>query len=205
MEDRFGKARAEVTLSVATLPEYDPFRCPMLMYRLKLFACVLIAATPITAFGQDGSSGVSAKTRSFFVVAPLATEVRQTNFAGRDQIIYRVQADYPASSVLELIKNRLKTQGWKALKEDWLNPGIPSSHVRGWTYYEDQTTKPSTSVRAWQADWTNSSGDILTYRLEYRCPENLCASTRDLRDLRVIGIHSPAKVAQEMKKELKIQ
>jgi hypothetical protein len=85
------------------------------------------------------------------------------------------------------------------LKEDWLNPGLPSSHVRGWTYYEDETKKPATSVRAWGAEWENGAHDILTYLLEYRCLENACSSTLDLRDMRVVAIYIPADLAERTK------
>lgn len=51
----------------------------------------------------------------------------------------------------------------------------------------------------WQADWQNGRHEIVTYRLEYQCPDNLCASTRDLRDLHVIAIYIPAKLAERMK------
>jgi hypothetical protein len=133
------------------------------------------------------------------VVTSDATEVKQTKLRGHDQILYRVQVSYPAADVLRMISVRLKQLGWRPLNEDWLNPGLPSSHVRGWTYYEDETTKPSTSARVWGADWENSVHDILTYDLEYRCPGNLCSSTYDLHDLRVIAIHIPADLAKQIK------
>src|ERR1039458_9126751 len=112
---------------------------------------------------------------------------------------YRIHASYPAADVLRTIAERLKQSGWKPLKEDWLSPGLPSSHVRGWTYFEDETTKPATSVRAWGAEWENGAHDILEYDLEYRCPGNLCSSTFDLHDLRVIAIHIPADLAKQIK------
>jgi hypothetical protein len=54
-------------------------------------------------------------------------------------------------------------------------------------------------VRTWSADWENSSHDILTYMLDYTCPENLCASTLNLHDLRVVAIHIPADLAKRIK------
>jgi hypothetical protein len=136
---------------------------------------------------------------SFFIVARGATEVRQTRWQGHDQIVYRIQASYPAADVLKTIAERLGQLGWKPLKEDWLNPGLPSSHVRGWTYYEDETTKPATSVRAWGAEWENGDHDILSYDLYYRCLGNLCSSTFDLHDLQVVAIYIPADLAGRMK------
>ena len=163
------------------------------------FACfVLLSLTCICSWSQQSPNG-DGKTPSFFVVVPGATGVKQSIFQGKDQIIYHLQSKYPADDVLRTISVRLKNLGWEPLKEDWLNPGLPSSHVRGWTYFEDETTKPATSMRAWNADWENGAHDILTYILEYRCPGNLCSSTFDLHDLRVIAIRIPANLAKQMK------
>jgi hypothetical protein len=159
---------------------------------------VLLFFTCIGSWCQQ-SPNADGRAASFFVVVPRATGVKQSIFQGKDQIIYHVQSEYPADDVLRTIGVRLKNLGWKPLKEDWLNPGLPSSLVRGWTYYEDETTKPATSVRVWGADWENGAHDILSYDLEYRCPGNLCSSTFDLHDLRVLAIHIPADIAKQMK------
>jgi hypothetical protein len=167
------------------------------------FGCsfaLLVFVTSTSAWCQ--SKDVAETNLSFFVVARGATEVKQNNSLGKDQIVYRIQAPYPAADVLRTITVRLEQRGWKPLKEAWLNPGLPSSHVRGWTYFEDDTTKPATSVRAWQGDWENNAHDILTYILEYRCPENLCSSTFDLHDLRVIAIHIPSDLAEQIKSSI---
>lgn len=138
--------------------------------------------------------------RSWMIVVPPAANVKTFKLAGpRDQVSYRIQAEYPAENVIQPIEWRLKQLGWKPLPEDFLNPGLPSSTVRGWQYYEDKTTKPVSSVRVWEADWQNDKGDIVTYHLEYRCTEKLCASTYDLRDLRVVAIRIPAKLVEQMK------
>lgn len=136
---------------------------------------------------------------SCFVIAPGATRVSRTEFQGKDQLTYRVEASYPARNILKLVTGRLRTLGWVGLKEYWLNPGLPSSLIRGWDYFEDQTTRPATSVRAWQADWENRRHDILVYILEYRCPDKLCASTAEIHDLRVTAIHVPADLAKQIK------
>lgn len=139
---------------------------------------------------------------SFFVVVPQATDIRQSKFQGHDQLIYEVEAEYPASDVLRIINTRLKVGGWKPLKKDWLNPDIPSSQERGWSFFEDHSTHPETSVSAWQADWTNDKGDMLIYILEYRCPGKLCLSTANLHKLRVMEIHLPASLAEQIKRSI---
>ncbi len=162
-------------------------------------APLVVFVVCISAWCQQSKHAAAEIRPTFFVVARGATEVKQSRWQGHDQIVYRIQASYPAADVLKTIAVRLGQLGWKPLKEDWLNPGLPSSHVRGWTYFEDETTKPATSVRAWSADWENGVHDILTYQLEYRCAGNLCSSTLDLHDLRVVAIHIPADLAERMK------
>lgn len=172
---------------------------PMPNMAVCLFFAVLGVLSTCGVLWCQKSMNPAGTLRRCFVVVPGATETGHSTFLGKDQLWYRVQASYPAADVLRIITGRLKTMGWTALEEDWLNSGLPSSHVRGWVYYEDHATQPTTSVRVWQGDWQNGAHDILTYRLEYRCPDNLCASTRDLNDLRVIAIYTPAKLAKQMK------
>jgi hypothetical protein len=167
--------------------------------RIRSVCFVLLSFTCICSWCQQSPNGDDRTTPSFFVVVPRATGVKQSVFQGKDQIIYHVQSEYPADDVLSRISARLKKLGWEPLKEDWLNPGLPSSHIRGWTYYEDETTKPATSVRAWNADWESSTHDILIYILDYTCADNQCSSTLNLRDLRVVAIRVPADLAKRMK------
>jgi len=167
-------------------------------FSFRCRSALLVLVPCVSAWCQQSKHAAETHP-SFFVVARGATEVKQNSSLGKDQIAYSIQAPYPAADVLGTITVRLKQRGWKPLEESWLNPGLPSSHVRGWTYFEDQTTKPATSVRAWQGDWENGAHDILTYILEYRCPENLCSSTLKLRDLHVTAIRIPADLARRIK------
>ena len=165
--------------------------------RLTDWTALLIVCCSVVCLAGDRPS--------FFVVVPQATDIKQSKFQGHDQLLYEVEAEYPASEVLRIINTHLKAGGWKPLKKDWLNPDIPSSHVRGWTFFEDRSTHPETSVSAWQADWTNDAGDILIYILEYRCPGELCLSTANLHKLRVMEIHLPAKLAEQTKRSIRKQ
>ncbi len=136
---------------------------------------------------------------SCLIVASGAINVKRTRFNGRNQLLYTVKAEYPADALLSDIKSQLDQQGWKPLKEDFLNPGLPSSHERGWQFFLDDTTNPKTSVRSWDADWENATHDIVVYSFVYRCPGDACASTLNLHDLQVIGIYIPAALAKQMK------
>lgn len=153
-------------------------------------ALLIIIALLLSSAAFPERTNVHALLQSAFVIVPGAKNVAHIELAGmRQQMSYRMDADYPARKVLEIITRTLRRRGWSPLRQDHFNPALPSSLVRGWTYYQDEVTQPTTSVRCWQADWRRQN-DLVTYRLEYRCPGNACGSTRDLRQLQVIAIYA---------------
>jgi hypothetical protein len=83
---------------------------------------------------------------------------------------YHVAEPYPAEKVLDLISKRLGDAGWKPLPMDWLNPTIPSSHSRGWTYFLDGTANPGRQVNQWLAQWQDPAGNVVVYALRYSYP-----------------------------------
>jgi len=132
-------------------------------------------------------------------VAPLAKSPKYLKYQdGRQQVIYSTESEYPAEDVLSFISAELKKRGWKPLPQDFFNPDIPSSHQRGWTFFEDHTQKPWTGVYAWNADLENGSHDIVVYALRYESPDN---STRNLKNLKVIALFIPADIASKMKRD----
>jgi hypothetical protein len=147
--------------------------------------------TILCAFGGAiGQPSHSKADSSAFVLVPGAKNVRHYELSGgRQQLSYHIDAEYPAQGIIERIRRDLDKQGWKPTRKDYFNPELPNSIARGWEYYEDQTTQPNSSVRYWQVDWRRKQ-EIVTYRLEYRCPGNQCASTRDLHDLQIIAVRA---------------
>ena len=133
------------------------------------------------------------------VVAPLANSPQFLKYQdGRQQVVYAIESEYPAEGVLSFISAELKRQGWKPLPQDFFNPNLPSSHQRGWTFFEDHTQKPWVGVYSWNADWENGSHDIVVFMLRYNAPDN---STRNLKDLRVVALFIPSKIAAQMKRD----
>jgi len=98
---------------------------------------------------------------------PGASEVEASGGDGVYGVSYRVDAAYPAAEVLASIEGSIPPE-WTPRKEDLFNPGIPTSHVRGWTSYKDLTTNPESFVHAWQSEWENEAGELLSYNLIYR-------------------------------------
>ena len=161
------------------------------MFWWKIVWAIVVVCGCTAPVGQSQQARPPDKeVQSPFVIVQGAKHVARYELAdGRRQLTYRVDAKYPAQSIIDGIKRSLTIRGWRAMRQDYLNPGMASSLGRGWDYYEDHTTQPITSVRYWQVDWRRQR-EIVTYRLEYRCPDNLCASTRDLHDLQVIAIYA---------------
>jgi len=87
-------------------------------------------------------------------------------------VAYALTEKHPASNAIQQISSRLKSLGWTPLQDDWLNPELPSSHVRGWTDFIDGTTTPMHHVHQWGAQWQDKSGNIVDYTLRYSYPES---------------------------------
>jgi hypothetical protein len=98
---------------------------------------------------------------------PGATNVVAAGAGDEFAVHYELAACYPALPQLALLSKRLPGE-WVPRKESFLNPGIPTSQIRGWTNYEDSTSAPPTHVDHWAGEWDDKSGRILTYDLIYR-------------------------------------
>jgi len=126
------------------------------------------------------------------ITLPFGSDVEYRDVNGRTQLVYRTEVDYPAESALKTISKTLGRDQWKPLKWDFWNPSIPSSHVRGWQQFDDLTTKPTTRVSQWMAQWENPEHDVVSYTLEYRFPVD---GSPNFHSLRVIAIFIPGHIA----------
>jgi len=161
------------------------------------FAILLLALVWVLSGACYGQAASDDKHSDFLVVVSGGTNPIFVNYSdGRQQVTYLCDAAYPAADVLAYIPKELEVNDWKPLKHDFLNPGSASSHVSGWTDFEDGTKHPSVHVFQWVADWEDEAHDVVRYGLDYRSP---VASTRDLRALRVVALYIPAQIVTEMK------
>jgi hypothetical protein len=71
----------------------------------------------------------------------------------------------PAAHAIGEITRHFDELAWKPLMEDFLNPGISTSLVRGWTNYQDDVRHQY--VWQWQGQWESDKGEIATYDLKY--------------------------------------
>jgi hypothetical protein len=131
------------------------------------------------------------------IVLPGAKDVHYGSLAGTKQVRYQLNVEYPAKATLTELSKRLAKQGWEPLKNDFLSPSQPSSHVKGWWYFIDATHKPNEDVQRWLAEWKNADGDVVTYNLEYRWP---VGSTPDFDKLQVYGIYISKDLAKKWTK-----
>jgi|HubBroStandDraft_6_1064221.scaffolds.fasta_scaffold414918_1 hypothetical protein len=83
------------------------------------------------------------------IVCPGVERVNREQFQGTDQLAYNVKVESPADSVTECISKKLNENSWQPLKEDFWNPGPPSSQVKGWTHFTDATVHLEATVDAW--------------------------------------------------------
>jgi hypothetical protein len=171
--------------------------CRLRVVAICLAGSLLFNPAPAQSSDIRQRANDEEKYSASLVVAPSAKSPKYLKYQdGRQQVIYSTESEYPAEDVLSFITAELKKRGWKPLPQDFLNPDIPSSHQRGWTFFEDHTQKPWTGVYAWDADWENPSHDIVEYALRYKSPDN---STRNLKNLQVIVLFFPADIAAKMK------
>jgi hypothetical protein len=165
------------------------------MTRPKSAYVLLLVFIPLVLFSAcNESEKVSEKFSNALVVATGARNVQYHKFEGTDQVSYNLKVDYPASGVIEEIMSKLAKQGWQPQKEDFLNPGLQTSIVRGWSEFGDATKSPVKTVHQWMADWRSNNGDIVRYCIRYEYPEG---KEKDLKNLKIMAIYIPASLVKE--------
>jgi hypothetical protein len=126
-----------------------------------------------------------------------ASKVRHDEGWGNSlHVAYGLNEKYPAQDILSQIGGRLKKLGWEPLKEDWLNPGTPSSHVTGWSEFMDEQMSPVRHVHQWLGQWKNGTGDVVIYAFTYSYPRK---GKQDLQSLWINGSWYPASTVTKMK------
>jgi len=183
-------------------PDAAPARLRLIAISVVWIAFIIMAAiwmgtraeSNLPFSGADETripaSAPSEEVASVLFVLEGARDVRQNNGAvGSYHVTYALSEKHPAGNAIRRISSQLEVLGWQPLKEDWLNPGVPSSHVRGWTDFIDATRRPTQHVHQWSAQWQDDSGNLVMYFFRYAFPEN---GPADLDSLSVIASWYPA-------------
>ncbi len=160
-------------------------------HNTRLIFIVLIV---VTLLGCQTKSIQDPKNYSdSLIVLSGATNINYAKVNKTDQVTYNLKADYPAAEIINQLLKKLGNMGWTPLNEDFLNPGLPTSFVRGWSDYEDISKKPNMKVHSWLSDWQNRNGDVLVYGLRYQYPIN---AQPDMSSMNIVAIFIPVDVAK---------
>jgi hypothetical protein len=165
------------------------------MTRLAILLLLTVAGCQPSGYSKIPTSDLP----DFLRPLPGATNVLATRQDDSSTWVhYSLEEPYPANEALRSISMGLERAGWRPLPNDFLNPTIPSSHVRGWTDFDDSTISPPARVHQWLAQWRNARGDIVWYALRYHSPSRLQSPplvSPDNSHLQVAGALIPAALA----------
>jgi hypothetical protein len=138
---------------------------------------------------------------------PGAKEVERHRVQGMNVLRYQLEVKYPAREYIAEVSNRLKNLGWKSVPYVYLYPKNESSHVLGWTFFNDPPKNPVWVIYEWTGDWLDSKGNLLTYTFRYRDPASkyqqstfVLKPSDDL--MAVTAIYTPAGIAQHKQEML---
>jgi hypothetical protein len=150
--------------------------------------CLLFAAG--TSFIQNKQEPKVLNVSRALVVLPEAIDANYViNEKGSIQLGYRMKEPYPANGVIDEVSTRLEKSRWTPLKEDYLNPGLLSSHVRGWSRFEI----PAKIVHQWIGDWKDEYGNIVRYAFRYTYPKK---EKQNLSILTIYAFLTPASLVK---------
>lgn len=163
------------------------------------WAAAVLAAWPgcgrtETASLAQSAAAAADATPELIVVAG-AKNVMRASRSGVGSLEYELDAEFPAAApILDVVK-RLQALGWTALKEDPINPGIPTSMVRSWTSYVDASRPARRREYRWTSEWQEAKGHRVTYAFRYESAEH---PVEPLRHLFVAAGSYPAELTRRL-------
>ena len=165
--------------------------------QLHSFIIIVSILLLAAACGKDSLSEV-------LIIPKEAKELDRIRFRGMDQMTYDLKETFPAAETIRKISEPLKKAGWEPLRERYLEPGVLSSHISGWKYYEDHRVGSDSFVYEWTTSWKDKNNNVITYTLQYRDPiEKYQRSVYILKpgssNLKVMAVYMPEKVARAMR------
>jgi hypothetical protein len=122
------------------------------MVKKKILILIVFCILVLTLSCREQNRQSASNYSDSLIVLKGASNVHYHKVYGQDQISYKIFNKHPAKDTISELNTRLESKGWKPLKENWLNPGVPTSHIRGWGSYIDGTTNPELKVHSWHSD-----------------------------------------------------
>jgi hypothetical protein len=162
----------------------------------RVIACgvVTVLASCIPASQRSAADEIP---KGLFGAADARNVKTRTAENGAVEMTYEVERAYPANEFLEQIATAAKSGGFEPLADDWLNPGVPSSHSVGWGTFIDAQVTPQVRMHQWLAQWRDASGNVIVYGLRYRSPVDRMDAPDNTR-LSVGAGWIPAAQAEQM-------
>ena len=161
----------------------------------KIIFVLAVLVSGIWPYGCGRSaSSTSSEYAAALLAHPQAKDVEFSKHEGTDQLTYRLEEKFPASSIIGWTSLKLKEMEWEPLTYDYLNPNLPSSHINGWAEFIDGTGPTEQIVHQWLADWKDRSENIVRYAFHYRYPKG---GGPNLTKLEVSAVYIPAPLAKE--------
>jgi hypothetical protein len=141
---------------------------------------------------------------------PGAKKVNTYHVRGMDVLEYQLAVKYPAKQHISQVADKLKNLGWKPVPYIYLFPKNQSSHVLGWTFFNDPPKQPEWVVYEWTGDWLDPKGNLVTYTFRYRDPvakyQQRTFILRPLHDeMAITAIYTPAGIAEHKQRTLNPQ
>jgi len=125
---------------------------------------------------------------------PGATGVEYHTVNGGEQVHFGYSERFPADNLIKILNREFVSLGWTPREKSYLNPDLPTSHVRGWSQFQDATGDELMVVHQWLGEWQNSSGAVVTYVLRYSFPEH---GDPDLQNLTGFGHFESREAIEE--------
>lgn len=161
--------------------------------RVKPTPLPAVQVTPPTAPGESAQEAL--------ITLDGAIDVgREPGDFGSHHLAYELAAEHPAEGVIQRVSSRLEALGWRELKDIWLNPGVRSSHVRGWSQHRDAGASSVRQVHRWDAQWTDEEGAVVNYTFTYSYPAD---GEPDLKSLQVEASWYPASAVKTLRTAVK--
>ena len=163
----------------------------------SLFACFVVLS--LLSGCKDTRPKIYNYSNAFVILENAEHTFYDLRDGGSIQLSYKIKENYPATSAIKQIASQMKANGWESLKEDYLNPGLPSSQVKGWIDFEDTSRLPTKIVHQWMGDWQDKHANIVRYAFIYQYPKN---KDKNLSVLQIHEIYTPASLVNLIKQEL---
>jgi hypothetical protein len=169
-------------------------QCLLLVF-FVLISCSTTTSTNLTNKQTDLTTSSNDYLDAFVQVTG-ARDEKIFKLGNSRRMTCQVESLYPSTEVISEIKAKLSAKGWEPLKDDFMNPGLPTSYVKGWDKFTDKDHIPPTKVYRWTADWKNKSNEVTRYILIHEYPLGIDSP---MSELHITAEYYPASIVEKVK------